>query len=138
MAKIPAITRLAIEQFPDQKDWIGKLLNPMNSFLGATVFALTKHLTFSDNFLGQENFLDFTYNGSQSLPVNFLLTMNAVPLSLLVVSALENSVPIGISAAWQINQNNQVSITDFTKLSNGKASALTAGARYQVRVRIAP
>lgn len=139
MAKLPAINRITIEDFPDQQKWIGKLLNPLNAFLAGSVFALTRHLTFGDNFLGQEQYLDFIYNGPQILPVLFTVTMNAVPLALYVVSAVENvTKPVALVCAWSTNQAGQVQITDISKLSLGISSALVTGARYQIRIRITP
>lgn len=139
MAKIPATPRLIVEDFPDQQTWIGKLLDPLNGFMSSAVYALTGHLTFQDNLLGQQQVIDFTYNGTQTLPILFLNNMKATPGSLLVVRATENlNTPIAVVVAWTVGQNGQIQITDLTKLSQGVASGLVVGARYQITLRITP
>ena len=139
MAKIPTISRIVTEDFPsDVRPWINKLLGPLNTFMSANVFALTSHLTFTDNILGQENLIDFTYQGTQSLP-SYLITMNATVIDVKVCQATENqTTPIAAILSWKITQSNQVQITGITKFSNGVASPLTVGARYQIRVRSTP
>lgn len=139
MAKIPAINRLIVEDFPQQQSWIGKLLNPLNTFLSAAVYALTGHLTFQDNLLGQQHVLDFTYNGTQSLPISFLNTMSATAGALSVVKATENvNTAVAVVVAWKVAQNGQLQVTDISKLSQGVASNLIQGARYQITLRITP
>jgi len=135
--QLPVTSRLAVEDFPDQKSWIGKLLSPFNSFLQNVSYALNGSLTFGQNIQGQEQLLDFTYN-TNSLPLKFSISLTVKPLQLAIVQATENlSTPVALVCAWQVN-NGQVWITDVTKLSNGTPSALKAGARYQLRVRITP
>lgn len=137
MAKIPAITSIPIESFPkDVQPWIGKLLNPLNQFLNAAVLALSANLTFSDNLLGQQNTLTFTY-GANTLPQSFSISMNATPQDLRVVSATENNVPCAIIAAWSATSKS-VQLTDLTKVSKGVTSQLVSGATYNIVVRIVP
>lgn len=137
MAKIPAITSIPIESFPkDVQAWVGKLLNPLNQFLNAAVLALSANLTFSDNLLGQQNTLTFTY-GANTLPQSFSISMNATPQDLRVVSATENNVPVAIIAAWNVTSKS-VQLTDLTKIYKGVAGPLVTGANYSLVIRIVP
>jgi hypothetical protein len=138
MARIPTLTKIATEEFPAEvRPWIGKLLGPLNSFLTATVYALTRHLTFADNLMGQEVLLDFTYQGTQTLP-SFLVDLGgATPLCFQVAQATENLTPVCLALAWQLS-NGSVQIKDASKISSGSVTTLVTGARYQIRVRITP
>jgi hypothetical protein len=53
LARLPKVKRFAIEEFQSQKEWIGNLLDPLNTFMLATVSALSNNLTFSENSIAQ-------------------------------------------------------------------------------------
>ena len=53
MAKIPALQRLLVEDFPDQAQWIQKLISPVNDFMENSIYALTRNLSFFDNMAAQ-------------------------------------------------------------------------------------
>lgn len=47
--KTPELQRLILEEFPNQQEWIEKLISPINLFFQTVVNALNKQLTFGDN-----------------------------------------------------------------------------------------
>lgn len=49
MSQLPQVRRLLVEDFMEQKDWIGKLFTPLNSFMEGTVGVLTKGIGIKDN-----------------------------------------------------------------------------------------
>ena len=51
MAAVPSIRRLLLEDFPDQAEWIEKLLQPVNQYMEQSAAAL-RALTINDNMLG--------------------------------------------------------------------------------------
>lgn len=53
MAKLPNIRRFTLEDFQSQRDWIGNLIDPLNTFMLATVSALSNNLTLSENNIAQ-------------------------------------------------------------------------------------
>lgn len=53
MARLPAISRLVIEDFPSEKSWIGKLIQPLNTFMTEIIQGLNRGLTFSENMFSQ-------------------------------------------------------------------------------------
>lgn len=55
MAKIPTVRRFAVEDYPDQKAWIGRFFELLNIFIINVVQALSRQLTIGDNMLGQVN-----------------------------------------------------------------------------------
>lgn len=139
MAQIPITNRLIEEDFPEQKQWIRKLIGPLNTFMQAVSFALNGGLTFEQNITGQRQLLDFTYNGTSSLPVKFTWKKSGVPQALQVVSATENlKTPVALIVAWSYTEQGQISVSDIIKFSSGAASTLTTGARYQIRIEVRP
>ena len=54
MAQLPKLSRFQTEDFgKDQRKWIGKLLQPLNSFMQSVVSALDKNLTVNQNLQGE-------------------------------------------------------------------------------------
>lgn len=53
LAKIPTIRRLLVEDFPQQKSWIGRLFEPVNTFLITVINAMNNQLTIHENMLAQ-------------------------------------------------------------------------------------
>jgi hypothetical protein len=54
MAQIPVLTKLQLEDVPsEQREWMGKLIPPLNDFISATVAAFSKDLTLSENIRSQ-------------------------------------------------------------------------------------
>lgn len=49
MAKIPSLQRLLVEDFPNESQWIQKLIGPLNDFMENDIYALSRNLTFFDN-----------------------------------------------------------------------------------------
>lgn len=53
MSKVPTVRRLVVEDFPDQKKWIGRLFDILNTFIINVVQGLSNQLTISENMLAQ-------------------------------------------------------------------------------------
>lgn len=148
--KIRTTQRLAIEDFSEQKDWIGKLLSPVNSFFTETKKILSEGITFADNMQGAEHLFDFTYQSSKiSLPIGFLWTLPVPPVAFHVVSATEDGTSVNIATSWQYTEKGQVQIVQIAKFSVAANPApppteiasinpLTEGSRYKIKVRVTP
>lgn len=61
MAKLPEKNRLLEEDFKDQVKWIGKLLQPLNTFMSQIYSALNKDLTYKDNFRAEVREIEVKY-----------------------------------------------------------------------------
>jgi hypothetical protein len=123
MARIPPIKRLSTEDFKDQTSWIGRLLQPLNDFMSATVQALNKGLTFGDNFSAQVKELEFTLDAN-SFPMKFLCTLPSRPKGLWVVGARHvagtpDTLSTAIYADWDYS-DGQVIIRNLSGLTSGK------------------
>jgi hypothetical protein len=117
VSKLPSIKRLATEDFGSQKDWIGKLLSPLNQFMDSVVTALNNQLTFSDNMASVVK----TISVSGTYPLYFTWTRKDKPIGLWVVNAYEASgvhvtFTTAISADWEYTVSNQIRINSFVGL----------------------
>lgn len=63
MSKLPPVRRLLIEDFMDQKDWIGNLFTPINVFMDGVLGCLSKGISIRDNVAG-----DIIVNNTSRLP----------------------------------------------------------------------
>jgi len=140
MSKIRATTRLTIEDFPEQKSWIGKLISPINDFITQGIQVMNGGVNFTDNIFGKDHLFDFTYQSdSVSLPIGFQWLFNMSPKSLIVVSATEDTDPVNIAVAWELTPEGIVQLTSIVRFTTAPAVALLqAGKRYKIRCRVTP
>lgn len=146
MARIGATQKLIVEDFPDQKEWIGKLFIPINDFISKVLLAVNGNIEFSSNIVGLEKELDFVYVSDEvSLPQKIQWTLTQRPKAFYLVSAFENEPssgsffsPVTLCANFIINQKNEIEINGIVKLSSTGISSLTAGKRYKILIRVTP
>ena len=131
MSKLPQIKRLAIEDFADQKSWIGKLLSPLNQFMDAVFQALNNQLTFSDNLSAIVKVISVPgLPTGTPYPIYFSWPLKAKPVGVWVVSAMEPSgvhstFAAAVAVDWQYTERNQVQINSFPGLSTTTAYNVT-------------
>jgi len=129
MARLPSIKRIVAEDFPSEvQKWVGKLLQPLNSFFESTHAALGKGLTVADNFDGMLKTVEVS-----GFPTKFKWERRSPPKALWVVQCRESQgVHTNFTSApyadWEFTQDGQVSILALTGLSP------TASNKYQVTV----
>lgn len=138
--KIRSTQRLSTEDFVEQKEWIGKVFSPINNFFSQCISILNQGITFEDNILGADHVFDFIYQtDALSFPIGFRWAFATPPRALVVVAATEGLTPVIINLAWQLTVTGQISVTSVVKLTAaGGVTVLTAGSRYQLRVRVTP
>jgi len=88
MAKLPNISRLVTEDFPKESSWIGKLLNPLNTFMVSIYNALNKQLTFNDNMLAMTTTVTVV-SAATFEPVQFKVSF--FPVGIWVIKAQDKS-----------------------------------------------
>lgn len=142
MSLIPTFTTLKVEDFPDQRSWIGKLFFPLNNFVLGAISAVNGNLLLGQNIPCQTKTLSFTWNGQSQLPVSFAYTLPSTltPVELRICSAFENSKAITLLCSWSY-ANSQVSLTNLWKVVDGttpQVSRLTVGNTYTFTVRLQP
>lgn len=134
---IPAITSLRVEDFPDQKQWIGKLLFPINQFLLSVTKAVNGNIRLGQNIPCQTQSLVFTYGGTSDFPKSFRWNYVDNPVELRVCSAKESDTAIGVIPIWYFS-NNMIFISNILKVSSTGVSSLTAGSNYNIVLRAEP
>ena len=135
--KPPALTTLKVEDFPEEGEWIGKLLSPINQVFTGIISALNANTTFGDNIPCQTKELAFKWSGASQLPVKFAYTLTAKPVELRICQAKENSKPVALVCAWDF-ANNVVSLSGIWKVTDDGVSQLVTGAQYNITVRVHP
>lgn len=146
MARIGATQKLIVEDFPEQKEWIGRLFIPINDFISKVLLAVNGSIEFSSNIVGLERELDFVYvSDVVSLPQKMKWTLPQRPRAYYLVSAFENEPssgsffsPVTLCANFVINQENEVEINGIVKLSSSGISSLVQGKRYKILIRVTP
>lgn len=111
MSRIPPLRRILTEDFPDQSEWIGKLIQPINDHMEKVVAALNKGLTVADNMAAK--IIDVTVDGSYPLKVAWDLRTR--PRTVLVGAVRRaDGVPFTLANAvqvqWQFNQSGELQI----------------------------
>lgn len=148
MSRIPSTQKLIVENFPEQREWIGAMFQTINKFIGDVVTAINGGIEFGVNIQGKEFEYDFVYQShATTFPQSFQWTLVSPPKALYVTAAFENNpslnrnfTPIIALVNWSYTADNQVQITDCVKLAGNTAaiSDLTAGRRYKIKTRVTP
>lgn len=114
MATIPSLSRIVQEDFPDQKSWIGKLLQPVNQFMTQVVSAFSNNLTFSENLRAQ--ITTVTVKGDLTFsPVEFKTKFTPVglwPIKIVDKAASPAVVTAPIFVDWSFNPSTSLVTID--------------------------
>lgn len=133
MRQIKATQRLVVEDFPGQKDWIPKLLSPINRFITEVVASINGSVAET-----VEKEFDFVYHAN-AFPVGFKWRQAAKPNSLQVLQILEDGIPIIGLVSWGYTADGLVNLTSAVKVTSAPAiAALDVGSRYKISVRVTP
>jgi len=125
----PSFKKILAERFPNQGQWLGGLLEPINSFFDDVVNGLNKRLTITDNFDGEIKTI--TANGTY--PINLAWNRASRPTDGWVTSIRRTDgsdldTTTAVSVFWSFNQEGQVVITDLPGLDD------TATKQYTIRI----
>lgn len=162
MSQITETSKLRVEDFQKQRDWISPLLEGYNNFLAQAIRVLNKGLLFSDNIVGMEHDFSFTFQ-TQALtfPQSFKWRYDRfVPKHLFVTLAEEGGTSVPALVSWKFTDARLVQLTSVYKISSSvlhtitassdaglvgdtvtfgpSVSDLVAGSKYVVRVRVEP
>lgn len=141
MSTIRETSRLRIEDFQKQRDWIGPLLEAYNNFLIQVIRLLNKGLLFADNVVGIEHDFDFTFQ-TQALTFPQRISWpydRFPPKHLFVTYASEEGTEVPVVTSWRFTDDRLIELKAVYKFTTAPAvSNLTAGNDYKVRVRVEP
>jgi len=146
MSRITATQKLVVEDFPEQKDWIGRMFLPINDFITKVLGSINGNIEFGTNIIGIEKEIDFIYvNDAISLPQKMKWTLPQRPRAYYLVSAYEglptsttSFSPVTLCANYIINQQNEIEINGIVKLTSSGVSSLTTQKRYKILIRVTP
>lgn len=134
MGLITQLTTLKTEDFPSQKEWIGKLLGPLNEFLTSIVPTINGNVTLGDNIPCVTKSLAFTYGGETDYPKQFSWPFPVKPIEVRVCSATEDSQPIAVVIKWSYSLAS-ISVTGIYKINADGVSVLSPGSVYNIVLR---
>lgn len=130
MAQLPELTKLILEDVPsEQRNWFGKVIDAVNKFLSATVYALNGRLELEKNVQCQIKALEFVYTSS-AFPIKFKNTLPVRP-SLLIkgnikdVSSQPQAITSAIDVDWEFTASGETQINNVTGLTLNQKYRLT-------------
>lgn len=120
--------KLTLEDFPEQRSWIGKLFSVLNKFTGDLVQGFTNQLTVEDNLFQEIREVKFT-NSSSEFPLKFRTKFASAPKVLIAGYLFNVTTGVYSTAApwvqWSY-QDGQVLISNV--------SGLTTDNQYTMRL----
>ena len=119
MGQLPSIKSLGMEDFQSQKNWIGKLIDPLNSFMSSLVTNLNKGLTINENMMGFTKSFDVMGGG---FPIYIPNDLKSKPIAITIGNIYIKATPaetIGTAATleWEY-AGSQLKIKNITGLTN--------------------
>jgi len=129
MSKIkPA--KLTLEDFKEQREWIGPLFSILNGFTGDLVAALNNGLTVEDNLRQEIKEIKFK-NSSSDYPVKFKAKFNLNPKGMYPIYFYNNTLSAySTQTPWV-----EWSYSDGL-ISISNVSGLTADSQYTIRLLV--
>lgn len=141
MSKITETSRLRVEDFQKQRDWIAPLIEAYNSFLSQTIRVINGGINFADNVVGLDYEFSFTFQ-TQALTFPQQVKWpfsNFPPRHLVVTYSTEEDLPVPVLTSWNFTDARFVQLKAVYKVTSAPAiSNLVAGNDYKIRVRIEP
>lgn len=133
--KLNQTTNLRVEDFPSEREWIGRLFTLLNPFVVAVGQILDLNIDFSTNIRSVTKAFD---SSSLTVPITFAWPHSGYPpADLTVVKAMSDTTPTVMLAAWEYNASTEeVSITSLYEVTAGTVAAITTGTRYRFTVRV--
>lgn len=123
MAKAPNIRRLLVEDFPDQADWIEKLLQPLNQLSITVQTALNRGISLRDN--AGVGYLEVTLNTAEQSAFPLVMRHglpSAWGLQLVYVADTGNDPPAlpALTALWEDLGDGRVQVNNIPGLVTGR------------------
>jgi len=128
--KLPTISRLVVEDFPKEiQGWVGKLVEPLNTFMTKLKSGLDKGITINDNLSGQIRTLSVK-NVSASTPVSFSYKSPRPPQIVLVGGFYNKDDPnesltAAVTCQWFYDGKGAITIKNVSGLTADKTYILS-------------
>lgn len=121
MAQLPQLRRLLVEDFKNEKKWIGPLFLTVNNFMESVVNAFNKSLTLIDNTTSDIKTLTLSSVPSASSPAAIKWTKTNSPISVLVGNVVLTaggafSLTTAVQVQWAMS-GTSLQITGLTGIT---------------------
>lgn len=128
MGTLPAIKRFLVDDFPDQANWIGTLLYPLNLLLNTIYANLNNGLTIAQNMQAQVATLPIT-GASPSTTIQWKFSGVGAPIGVQVVNIVlatgSSSANLGaVSCQWNYSAG-VITISNITGLNSSNSYNVT-------------
>lgn len=130
MSKVSPFSAFRLEDFADQRDWIGKLFLPLNTVLQEVAAALNGQVEFITNIPSYSKTLAGT---NLSVPQSFQVT-GLTPTAMTVTQAFKDGVAIAVIGAWSL-EGDTITVSKLFEVSETGNAAISAGPKYQITLR---
>ena len=122
--------KLTLEDFPEQRSWIGTLFGVLNQFTNDIVQSYNNQLTVADNLFMEIREIKFV-NQSGDFPLKFTTKFSSNPKGLTPIYLFDNTVgsysPLTPQLVWSYADG---------ALSISNISGLTAATTYTIRLLV--
>lgn len=123
--KLPTIKKIMREDLKNAPDWVGRLIDPVNSFMESVYTALNKNITLYDNI---SSFIkEITYRTPSTYPtgvdnISFLNELRARATGVVILQAFDNAsyTPVSIGNISWIEDASGIVIYPVTGLQASK------------------
>lgn len=129
MAKINP-QKFTLEDFPDQRDWIGNLFSPLNQFLGDVFRSFNNQFTVEDNLFQEIREIKFK-NATNNFPYKFRTKFNSTPKGLVPIYLFNNT-----TSAYATETPLVVWSYADQEINISQISGLTSNSSYTIRLLI--
>lgn len=82
--------KLSVEGFAEQASWLGKLLTPLNAFMGQVFTIFQNNITIEDNLFQEIKSIQFV-NETSNFPLKFTTKFNKYPAFVIAGTCIDST-----------------------------------------------
>lgn len=131
MSKVDPFSPFRMEDFPSQRDWIGKLFLPINTILTQVAAAMDAQVTLGENV---PTFTKVISGNTLSLPQRFQFVGSFTPTQMIIAQATKDGTPIAMAGAWSIN-GDAITVSKLYEITEDGNIPISAGSKYSIALR---
>ncbi len=131
MSKVNPFSPFRMEDFPSQRDWIGKLFLPINTILTQLASTMNAQVNFGDNI---PTFTKVLSASSLTLPQTFQFAGSFVPVQMIVAQATKDGTPIAMVGAWTIS-GDTITVNKLYEIAATGNIPVASGSKYNITLR---
>lgn len=130
MSKVSPFSPFRLEDFPNQRDWIGTLFLPLNQTLEQVCQALNGQITAGDNI---PTFTKVITGSNLTLPMTFKMGTFS-PTQMVVAQAVKAGSPIAVVGAWSVS-GDTITVSKLYEVSEAGNAPVSSGTKYSITLR---